>query len=62
MRKTRRIEVLTMPSTLMVAVVVARDKHIVVDAPGAPALGAGGDNATSAAAHHIHSPSVAVEK
>ena len=45
----------------MVAVVVARDRYI-VDAPGALALGAGGDNATSAAAHHIHSPSVAVEK
>jgi len=48
-----------MPSTSMVAVVVARDRYIVVDAPGAPALG---DNATSAAAHHTHSPSVAVEK
>ena len=62
MRKTRRIEVLTTPLTSMVAVVVARDRHIVVDAPSAPALGASGDNATSAAAHHIHSPSVAVEK
>ena len=47
---------------MVAVVVVARDKHIVVDAPGAPALGAGGDNATSAAGHHTHSPSVAVEK